>query len=74
MQGYGPVVFVTSGQKIDGGEAAIANAYEGSRKVAVAAPASQTAKVFPYTEFGKAGEVVERREVADLGVSLIRFT
>ena len=73
MQGYGPVAFVTSGQKIEGGEAAIASAYESSRKVAVAAPASQAAKVFPYTGFGKTGEVVERREVADMGVSLIGF-
>jgi zinc protease len=73
VQGQGPVVFVSSGQAIKGGDAAIAQAYEASVKVAVAPPTQQLAKSFPYSDFGPAGEVAERREAEDLGVTMLRF-
>src|SRR5690606_4895927 len=73
MRGQGPVVFVSAGQAIEGGDAAVAAAYTASTKIAVTAPATRDAKEFPYTDFGKAGEVAERREDADVGVTLVRF-
>lgn len=73
MQAQGPVVFLSSGQPVKGGEAALAEAFESSRKQAVAPAIQQQAKEFPYTRFGEAGEIAHRQEVADLGVTLMTF-
>jgi zinc protease len=74
VAGQGPVVFVSAGQAIAGGDTAIAAAFEESRAKDVAALAKQEAKEFPYADFGKAGAVAERSEIADLGVTLVRFS
>ena len=73
VQGNGPVVFVSSGQKIDGGDTAVLQAFEQSRTTAVAAPAQTQAKTFPYADFGKPGQAAERKTIDDLGITLIRF-
>lgn len=73
IQGSGPVVFVSSGRKVEGGDAALLAAYEQSRATAVSAPAQAMAKSFPYADFGKAGQVAERKSIDDLGITLIRF-
>ncbi|NOT41223.1 MAG: insulinase family protein [Alphaproteobacteria bacterium] len=71
--GQGPVIFLSSSQPIAGGDAAIASAFEASTKTAVAAAAKEEAKTFPYANFGTPGTVAERREVADLGATSVRF-
>jgi zinc protease len=73
IQGQGPVVFVSSGSPIKGGDKAIAAAYEASRKTAVAASERLDAKEFPYTNFGSPGAVQTRSDIADLGVTLFAF-
>ncbi|MCE9520823.1 MAG: insulinase family protein [Alphaproteobacteria bacterium] len=73
VTGQGPIVFVSSGVPITGGDTAIAAAYEQSFQTAVAAPQVPEAKQFPYTSFGSPGAVVEKREAADLGISMLRF-
>jgi len=71
--GSGPLVELETPTPVDGGEAAVAEAYAASAKVAVAAPAAETAIVWPYTGFGKAGAVASRHEIADLGATVVRF-
>lgn len=71
--GQGPIIFVSSSTPIAGGDAAVAAAYEGSVKTAVAAPTKDDAKTFPYADFGAPGVVVERKEIADLGATAIKF-
>lgn len=44
-----------------------------SAVVAVQAPAAQAELVWAYADFGKAGETVEKVEVADLGILQTRF-
>jgi zinc protease len=73
FEGEGPLVFVSSPQPITDADRAVAAAFNGSRQVAVAAPSSQAAKAWAYTNFGTPGRVAERREVADLGVTLCAF-
>ena len=73
VDGQGPVVFVSAGQPIEGGDTAIAAAYEASAKVAVAAPEKLESKQFPYADFGKPGQVAERNEIKDLEVTTARF-
>ena len=76
FRGDGPLVFLSSPQPVAGGEAAVARAVADTEAAPVAVPAltpSSAAPVWPYADFGSAGVVVERREAADLGTSLIRF-
>ena len=71
--GQGPIVFVSSGQPVTGGETSIAATFTASQSTKLAALTEQAAKVFPYTDFGKAGEVAERKVVADFGISTLKF-
>ncbi|MEQ1753027.1 MAG: insulinase family protein [Micropepsaceae bacterium] len=73
MVGSGPVIFVSSGQAIQGGDKAIASAYEESRQTPVTAAADIAAKDFPYTNFGPAGVVSSHSKIEDFGVSLYQF-
>ncbi len=73
VRGQGPIVFVSAGQTIKGGDAAIAAVFDASRKMAVKASEKRLAKEFPYTEFGTPGVIAERNEIADLGVTTLRF-
>lgn len=67
-------VLVSGNAKIEGdAEAAIVAAYEASRAQPVAAPAAIADATFAYTNFGPAGTVANRQEVADLGVTLVTF-
>jgi len=70
----GRFLFVDGNTKIDGdASAALTAAYTASQQVAVAAPASQVDEAFAYTDFGPAGRVVSRQQVADLDLTLVEF-
>jgi len=68
-----PQVFISTAQEIDGGSDAALAAYEDSRATPVEPPADAGAVEFAYTDFGAPGEIVERGELEDLGVTQIRF-
>jgi zinc protease len=71
--GEGPLVYMTSPTAVEGGEQALLAAFNQSRAAPVAAPEVQQAKAWPYERFGSPGAVVDRRELADLGTTLVRF-
>ncbi|MEQ1868273.1 MAG: insulinase family protein, partial [Micropepsaceae bacterium] len=71
--GAGPIVFVAGSKPIAGGDAAIASAFTRSLATAVKAPAANTIKDCTYREFGTPGTVAERKLVADMGATLVRF-
>jgi zinc protease len=71
--GNGPLLFVSSPEPIAGGEAALTAAMEASRKVAVAPPAAPAQIAWPYASFGPPGRIASRSDVADLGVTFVRF-
>jgi len=73
FQGEGPLVFMASPTPIDGGEPALLAALTASQQVAVKPPAANQQIAWPYESFGAAGKVAERREVADLGTTFVRF-
>ncbi|WP_296595956.1 pitrilysin family protein [Phenylobacterium sp.] len=73
FQGQGPLVFMASPTPIEGGETALLAALTASQKVAVTPPAANAQLAWPYESFGTPGKVVERREVADLGVTFVTF-
>lgn len=67
-------VLVSGNAAITGdAEKAIVAAYEASRAVAVAPPATVANTAFAYTDFGSAGQIASRKEVADLGITLVTF-
>lgn len=73
FQGEGPLILFITPVEIEGGEAAVTAALEASRQSPVAAPAAQAALDWPYADFGPAGAVTERREIAELGTTVVTF-
>ncbi|PZQ53878.1 MAG: peptidase M16, partial [Phenylobacterium zucineum] len=73
FKGEGPLLFMASPTPIEGGEKTLLAALSASQAVAVAPPAAGAQVAWPYASFGKPGQVAERREVADLGVTFVRF-
>jgi zinc protease len=76
FRGAGPLVFLSSPQSVAGGPDALAQAVQDVES----APISPRVRIprsagvaWPYTSFGPPGVVVERREIADLQTSFIRF-
>jgi len=73
FEGSGPLVFVAHPVALDGGEAAVTRAFAEIEAKPLAARPTDAKLVWPYTNFGSAGKVVEQRSVDDLGVKFIRF-
>jgi zinc protease len=71
--GQGPLIYLASPTPVEGGEATVLAAFEGSRQVAVTPPAAPTQAAWPSESFGPPGQVAETRTVDDLGVTFIRF-
>jgi zinc protease len=71
--GSGPLTLVSTPQPLDGGDQALAQAMTQIEAQPVAPPTAQAALTWPYSDFGKPGAVVERRDVSDLGVVFVRF-
>ena len=73
FEGQGPLVFMASPKPIEGGETAVLAALTTSQAVAVAPPVQAQQVAWPYESFGPSGKVAERREVADLKTTFVRF-
>lgn len=73
FQGGGPLALVITPVEIEGGEAAVTAALEASRLVPVTAPAAQAQLDWPYADFGAAGAVQSRTEIASVGATVITF-
>lgn len=71
--GGGPLALVVTPVEIEGGEAAVTAALTASRQVPVSAPAAQAALEWPYTQFGAPGVVASRREIAEVGATVVTF-
>ena len=62
-------LILTTKDKPEGAEKTLAALYQESAGKAVEAPAIRATEVFGYTNFGRAGTIATRKEVADLGVT-----
>jgi len=71
--GNGPQLVLQIPQMPEGGVTAVEKAYADSRATPVTAPEHAAAAAWPYTNFGPSGDVVERRVIDDLGVTMVRF-
>jgi zinc protease len=73
MHDRGPLVFLSSPTPVDGGEAAVAAALAAAVKAPLVPPAAEARVTWPYTDFGPPGRVVERKTIADLQTTFVRF-
>jgi zinc protease len=71
--GSGPLLYATSPDPLEGGNTALAAAFNAARAKPVSPPVQLAAKAWPFTSFGQSGKVAERTEIADLGVTKVRF-
>jgi zinc protease len=69
--GSAPLIHVSG--KTDVPAQQIAEAFNASRAMAVAAPKGSATRAFAYQSFGKPGAIASDKEIADLGVRTIRF-
>ncbi len=74
FQGSGPAIYVTGTVPVEGGETALLAGYRHANAQPVSAPETRQAQAWPYTDFGPAGRVVERRELGEgIDATAIRF-
>jgi len=73
FSGSGPLVFMASPDPIDGGEAALDQAFKTAESAPVKPTEVAQTGAWPYDHFGPAGKVVEQKTLTDLGVTLVRF-
>lgn len=71
--GNGPLVFLATSLEIDNAEARIADVWNESAQTAVDAMEDVEIAAWAYEDFGTPGEVVERTEIDDLGVTRLVF-
>jgi zinc protease len=70
--GSAPLVHVSAKEDIPTQQ--LAEAFNASHSVAVAAPKESAAQAFAYDSFGKTGTVASDKRIADLGVRTVRFS
>jgi len=71
--GSGPLLFVSDSAPIEGGEAGLKATIAAAATAPVTPPATMAATAWPYTNFGAPGRIVERKELPDIGVTVVRF-
>jgi zinc protease len=71
--GQGPLVFMATPKPVEGGERALTAALAESRRLAVAPPAAEVLKPWPYASWGTPGRVAEQRRAEDLDATFVRF-
>ncbi|MET0309258.1 MAG: insulinase family protein [Sphingomonas sp.] len=71
--GEGPLVTLNATAPVEGGDEALAAAFDASKQVAVAAVQPPAAKPWQYTDFGTPGQVVARSAPDKLGATTVTF-
>jgi zinc protease len=71
--GQGPLLAMATPQAPAGGEAEVATAFAAAEAAPIAAAQGHATKTWTHTQFGAPGQVVEQRDIPDLGVTFVRF-
>ncbi len=71
--GEGPLLAMATPQAPAGGEAEVAAAFAAAETAPIGAAQDHAAKAWTHTQFGAVGQVVEQRDIPDLGVTFVRF-
>ncbi len=73
FSGEGPIIFLATPTQPAGGVPGLEAMFARAEAAPLAAYAAPVAKPWTHTDFGAPGQVAERREVGDLGVTFVRF-
>ena len=73
FSGSGPLVMMSTPDPVEGGEAALTQAFQVAEAEPIKPPEDELAKAWPYDHFGAPGKVADQKTIADLGVTLVRF-
>ena len=73
FSGSGPLVFLSTSAPVEGGDGAVLAAFKAADSAPVSAPEAVADKNWPYESFGAPGKVAERKTVASIGATYIRF-
>ena len=73
FSGSGPLLFVSDTVMPEGGIAALRTTLADAMATPVTPPAAAAVVTWPYTNFGAAGRIVERKELPDIGVTVAHF-
>lgn len=73
FSGNGPLLTLMTPTPYAPGEAGVIAGFKAAEAAPLTASSAEAVKPWPYTDFGPPGEVVDRREVADLGVTFVTF-
>ena len=73
FSGSGPLLFVSDTVMPEGGAVALKATLTAAMAAPVTARSEAATVTWPYTDFGPPGRIVERKELADLGVTVARF-
>ena len=73
FSGAGPLVELQTPSAVDGGEAAVAQIFAEAAAMPVTPPDAAATIAWPYAKLGPVGTVAARGEVADLGITRVRF-
>jgi zinc protease len=68
-----PLIFVSSREAVEGGEAAVVDAWRTAGTGTPHAASAAISVTWPYTDFGPPGRVVESASAPDIGVTVLRF-
>ena len=73
FSGSGPLVLMSTPDPVDGGDAALTQAFQVAEAAPIKPPEDELAKAWPYDHFGAPGKVADQKTIPDLGVTLVRF-
>jgi zinc protease len=73
FEGQGPLALVVTPEAIEGGEAGVTALLQASQAVPLTARAAQAALEWPYAEFGAAAQPTSRREIDEIGATIVTF-
>jgi zinc protease len=73
FSGNGPLLFVSDTAQPAGGAAGLKATLAAAMSAPVSPPVRTVEVTWPYTSFGAPGRIVQREELADLGVTVVRF-
>jgi zinc protease len=71
--GSGPLVELVTPESIEGGDATVVKAFADATSAPIVARAAEADIAWPYATFGASGAVTDRKTVADLGLTTVRY-
>ena len=73
MRHHGPLLFLSSPAPVEGGKSALSAALAAAEAAPLTAVKAEAGMAWPYKKFGTPGKVVERKTIADIDTTFVRF-